>query len=767
MTTFSKIIEKAPKLTLTLILIITAFFAYFAPQVGITTDVKDFFPANHPEVLIYNEIEAKFGGAEYIMVAMTASDIFTYENLLTLRELSTTLERVEGVGQVRSLTSVDDVQGSEWGIELAPLIAEIPKDAAKLSELKEEILQDPMYSGGMVAPTADAALMVVEVKPQADSVLVAEKVGQIIEESPNTENLYLTGTPVLNQVLANSMKADLSKLFPIVLLLIAGVLYLNFKNLQGVLLPFSTVLISVIWTLGLMGMLGKQLSPLNAVMPVILVSLGSAYGIYILERYQEELVRQKTRTKAAIVALISVGVAVLMAGTTTIAGFASNLTSSISLMKDFGLFTAFGILVALGVSLTLIPAVLILRGSKKDHRATGLRKNRDQNKTSVFLERGLEKMARFVTGRSALVIVIVLVLAGFALSGLPRLETDSNFFNFFDDGSKPKLAYELVKDKFSGSQSVEVVLKGDLQEPKVLQAMAAFQNDLEATGLVGKPTSIVNLLEKVNSALNDGKEEYTALPDSRELVAQYLLLLEMNDEQGMVSRFLTMDYQEGRIQALVKDSSSAGTTALFEEINNLTAKHFEPLQIEATPTGIIVLMNSLAEMIIQGQISSLIFSLVTVFIIVRLLLKSWEGSILSILLILLTTLINFGLMGWLGIPLDIVTVLISSIGIGVGIDYSIHVYSRFCEEQKSGWDVTESLARTIRFTGKAIATNTGSVVAGFVILVFSSFPPLRYFGSLVTATMLVASLGSLTLLPAVIVLRNKRHEKQYGKAVVK
>lgn len=456
-----------------------------------------------------------------------------------------------------------------------------------------------------------------------------------------------------------------------------------------------------------------------------------------------------------------------MAGTTTIAGFASNLTSSISLMKDFGLFTAFGILVALGVSLTLIPAVLILRGSKKDHRATGLRKNRDQNKTSVFLERGLEKMARFVTGRSALVIVIVLVLAGFALSGLPRLETDSNFFNFFDDGSKPKLAYELVKDKFSGSQSVEVVLKGDLQEPKVLQAMAAFQNDLEATGLVGKPTSIVNLLEKANSALNDGKEEYIALPDSRELVAQYLLLLEMNDEQGMVSRFLTMDYQEGRIQALVKDSSSAGTTALFEEINNLTAKHFEPLQIEATPTGIIVLMNSLAEMIIQGQISSLIFSLVTVFIIVRLLLKSWEGSILSILLILLTTLINFGLMGWLGIPLDIVTVLISSIGIGVGIDYSIHVYSRFSEEQKSGWDVTESLARTIRFTGKAIATNTGSVVAGFVILVFSSFPPLRYFGSLVTATMLVASLGSLTLLPAVIVLRNKRHEKQYGKAVVK
>ncbi len=117
---------------------------------------------------------------------------------------------------------------------------------------------------------------------------------------------------------------------------------------------------------------------------------------------------------------------------------------------------------------------------------------------------------------------------------------------------------------------MEVVLKGDLQEPDILQAMAAFQADLEATGLVGKPTSIVNLLEKVNSALQDGGDErFAVVPDSRELVAQYLLLLEMNDEQGMVSRFLTMDYQEGRIQALVKDSSAAGTTALSERLKRL------------------------------------------------------------------------------------------------------------------------------------------------------------------------------------------------------
>ncbi|HHY09210.1 MAG TPA: hypothetical protein GX528_01445, partial [Firmicutes bacterium] len=133
MTNFSRIITKAPRFTLAIILIITALFAYFAPQVGLTTDVKDFFPPDHPEVLTYNEIEAKFGGAEYIMVAMTAPDIFTYQNLSDLQELTIVLQQIEGVGQVRSLTSSDAVRGSEWGIELSPLIGVIPQDLDALA----------------------------------------------------------------------------------------------------------------------------------------------------------------------------------------------------------------------------------------------------------------------------------------------------------------------------------------------------------------------------------------------------------------------------------------------------------------------------------------------------------------------------------------------------------------------------------------------------------------------------------------------------------
>lgn len=745
----ARLVHRYPRLIIAAVVALTLVFAYAAQSVTVTTDIKDFFPSDHPKVITYEEIEDKFGGAEYIMVAMTAPDVFAQDTLLRIKGMTQQLEAVDGVSRVRSLTNVDEIKGTDWGVEVAPLMEDIPSDPDSLKKLRARVLADDMYAGTIVSLDGEAALMIVEVEPGADPVLVAGRVQNVVDQFQGPEALYVTGTPVLNAVLADAMKADLAKLLPIVLLLVAVVLYLYFHSLRGVLLPFVTVIISVIWTLGLMGLLGKQISPLNSVMPVILVSLGNAYGIYVLARYNDELSWGADKKRAVTNTLLSVGLAVLMAGTTTVAGFASNVTSSITQMRDFGLFTGYGVLVALGISLTFIPAVLeVLPPAKRKHAG------RDVGGGKNLLERGLDRLASVVVRRSNRVLAVALLVAVTAALGVPRVSTDSNFFSFFDPETQPRIAYDLVRDKFSGSESIEIVVKGDVLAPNVLKAMKGFQDDLEQTGLVGKPQSIVNVLERTNQALNEGDPRYAELPDSRELVAQYLLLLEMSDD-SFLNRLLTLNYTEARIQALVRDSSPAGTEALFAHVDRLLSKHFSSQDVEVTQTGIIVLMDTLAEMIIQGQILSLLFSLGAVFLIVRLLLRSWEGSSLSVLLILLATVVNFGLMGWAGIALDIVTVLISSIGIGVGIDYSIHIYSRFQEEKRAGKSDSEAVAAAVTTTGKAITCNAAAVIAGFLILVLSSFPPLRYFGLLVTVIMFVAAAGSLTVVPAFIQVRSR------------
>jgi len=498
-----------------------------------------------------------------------------------------------------------------------------------------------------------------------------------------------------------------------------------------------------------MGLLGKQLSPLNAVMPVILISLGNAYGIYILNRYRQEMKNNISTKKAVKITLTTVGLSVLMAGGTTIAGFASNVFSDITLMKDFGIYTSFGVAIALIISLTFIPAVLSLLKS-------------DIKKKIVKKKKGLmDQFAHFLAdftlskAKAILIVsIIIIIIAGF---GIPKLETDSNFFNFFDESSEPKIAYNLVKDKFSGSESIEIIVEGDIQNSDILKAISNFQKDLEKNDAVGKITSIANIIERTNEVMNDNNEEYHRIPDDSNLISQYLLLIEMNDSEYLKD-FVTLDYQQARIQILVNDTSTKAVDNLMKDVEIYADNNFDNLEIDKTVSGMIVLIEALSDMIIEGQIKGLIFALIAVFIIVLSLLRSFQGSILSVILISFVILINFGIMGYFGIPLDIVTVLISSIGVGVGIDYSIHILSRYQEEKNKDNNIKTALHITITGIGTSIMSNAGAVIGGFIILILSSFPPFRYFGMLVSIIMFTAALGAIIWIPAVILVYENHKE---------
>ncbi|MGI6558096.1 MAG: efflux RND transporter permease subunit [Limnochordia bacterium] len=730
MLALSRFITRRPLAILITVLSLTILFALGARKVTMTTDIRDFFPRDHPEVKAYDAIADAFGGTEYIMVATEGEDVFQQESLALIQSLTERLAAIPGVDRVRSLTNVEEVKGTAWGIELSLLLDALPQDEEEAARLRRRVLEDDFYAGSVVSRDGRLSLLALELDPQENAVEVAAKVLEAIDE----DGVYATGTPVLNSLLAKSMKEDLIRLIPLVVLLIALVLYLYFHNLWGVLLPFLTVIISTIWTLGAMGLSGRQMTPLNSVMPVILITLGNAYGIHILSRFDDEASRGQ-RDRAVEQTLLAVGRAVLMAGTTTIAGFLSNCTSSIVQMREFGFFTAFGIAVALGISLIFIPAVLscVQVPSKEASRESGA------------LPNILRRVARLTAASPGKVIIVTLLAAGILALGAPRLTTNSNLFSFFDYDTEPRMAYELVKKSFSGSESLELVVEGDILEPKVLRSIESLQDELEATGLTGKPISIVDVLKRVNMALNDGDPAYKAIPASRELAAQYLLLLEMSDPD-FLTRFITVDYSQARIQAMVKDTSPAGLANLFAQVDALTADH----RGKIATTGMVKLLDALAAMIIRGQITSLILGLIAVFLLVRWLTDSWEGSLLSTLLIALSTAATFGFMGWMGIALDMVTVLISSIGIGVGVDYSVHLYSGYQEARTKGKEPADAVTAAICQRGKAIIGNAAAVIGGFLIFLFSSFPPLRYFGSLVSFTMFFAASLSLTLLPALI-----------------
>ncbi|MBF8436443.1 RND family transporter [Halanaerobiaceae bacterium Z-7014] len=727
---------KHPLIVVITVILITFVAVYFARGVTMTTDIKDFFPEDDPRVMTYDHVEEIYGSGEYIMVALETDDVFNQRTLENIDRLSREFEEFQGVSSVQSLTAIDDIKGVDGDLKIEPLVDEIPEDEVSMQRLKDDVLGDRMYGGFIVSEDSQATLIISEVNPDYDSLAVADEIGEIVAGYEGHERIYLTGTPVLNNVLAESMQADLKFLVPLVLVMIGLILWFVFKSFRGILLPFASVGFSLVWTVGFMGLLNKDFSPLNAVMPVILISLGTAFGIFILKRYYEEMGSGLKSEVAVIASITSVGVAVLMAGGTTAAGFASNLLSDITLIQEFGLFTGFGVLAALFISLTFIPAVISLLGEGKT------REFNERSKIGEMLIKAIDR-PKLIIGLTAIILIL-------SLAGLPRIEIDSNFFNFFAEDSEPRIAYDFVRDKFSGSESVEIIIEGyDVTEPEILQSMEAFQKELYETGMVGRPTSLTDIISKTNLALQTGEGDNYYVPDSGNLISQYLLLIEMNDSDYL-ERFLTFEEDGARIQALVQDTSGSEIDRLMSKIDDLGAKHFGDQPVEITSTGIIVLIDALAEMIIEGQLSSIITALIAVFFIVYLLLKSWQGSILSVVLVGFLTVLNFGIMGWAGIKLDVVTVLISSIGIGVGVDYAIMVYARYLEEKKKGLQVREAVVRTVETIGSAIMSNAIAVISGFIILIFSYFPPFRFFGILVTTLMLAAAVGSILVMPAVI-----------------
>ena len=732
---------KHPIIVIMTIILITFVAVYFARGVTMTTDIKDFFPEDDPRVMTYDHVEEIYGSGEYIMVALETDDVFNQRTLENIDRLSREFEDLQGVSSVQSLTAIDDIKGVDGDLRIEPLVDEIPEDEESLNRLKEDVLSDEMFGGFILSRDSQATLIISEINPDYDSLVTADEIGGIVGRYDGPERIYLTGTPVLNNVLAESMQADLKFLVPLVLLMIGLILWFVFKSLRGILLPFASVGFSLVWTIGFMGVLNKNFSPINAVMPVILISLGTAFGIFILKRYYEEMDSGLDSKMAIITSITSVGVAVLMAGGTTAAGFASNLLSDITLIQEFGLFTGFGVLAALFISLTFIPAVISLLG---------------EGKARQFKEKSkLEKVLVGAIDRPKLIIGITMIILIVSLAGLPRIEIDSNFFNFFAEDSEPRIAYDFIRDKFNGSESVEIIVEGDdVTEPQILQSMESFQQELYETGMVGRPTSLTDIISKTNVALQTEEGDNYYVPDSANLISQYLLLIEMNDSQYL-ERFLTFEEDGARIQALVKDTGGSEIERLMAKIDDLGEKHFGDKPVEMTSTGIIVLIDALAGMIIDGQLKSIITALIAVFFIVYLLLRSWQGSILSVLLVGFLTVLNFGIMGWAGISLDVVTVLISSIGIGVGVDYAIMVYARYLEERKKGLQVREAVVRTVETIGSAIMSNAIAVISGFIILIFSSFPPFRFFGILVTTLMLAAAAGSIFVIPAIIIQLDK------------
>ncbi|HAF71023.1 MAG: Efflux transporter, putative, hydrophobe/amphiphile efflux-3 (HAE3) family [Acetothermia bacterium 64_32] len=750
-------VARHPIRTLALLLLVTAIFGAFALRVEYLTDMGKMLPQDNPVVERLQEAEEEFGSQSSVMVAMAAPEGGSVFDLSTLRKLYRITEELEALEEeglaeeVISVANMEVVQGTATALVVGPILPHPPQTEEDAAAFRARALSERQVAGTFVLEDGSAALIMVRVAPevssdQAQLARLMKGIEEVLDRYRGPEEFYLTGEPVIMHYMASYMRRDLGFLLPIVILVVLTVLFLSFRRLRGVALPLLVVLVAVIWTMGLISLSGVKLTMISIFIPVLLVAVGSAYGIHVANDYFERAASWKGKKEELIAQVMGeMAGPVFAAALTTAAGFLTLLSAFLPPIREFGLFSACGVLFAFFLSLTLIPAILALLPVSREKGAKA---------SSVSLG---GRLAGFMDRRGATVVLVLsLVLFGLFLSQIPRLKVESNMAKYFRADSPIIQGLNFVEDRFGGSVQMSVVIdtgrRDGLKDPEALKFMDALQEYMEGQDVVGSSSSLADLVKETNYTLHGDDDSYYTIPDTSRAVAQVLLMYELGGGEVLES-MATRNFQKGRITVTVRSVNVARQEEFLAGVHTFIQENI-PQGMSAYTTGTLELYLELSYKLVHSQLVSLFSSLGAVGAIVAALMGSLVAGLISLAPLALAVVGNFGTMALAGANLDMATVMIASIVVGVGVDYSVHVITRYRRERMRGLSHRQALEATYRTAGRAVVYNAVTLTAGFLVLLLSRFGAMSTLGWLVALTMVTSSVGALLVVPAIFGLTN-------------
>lgn len=742
-----KFVQHRPWLVIAVVFAITVGLASFLPRMEFDASIENMMPQDDPVLAELQDAVADFGSQELFFIAIESDDVFRPATLQKIADLTAALEEVPAVKGVENPFNVQMVESSFFGIEIAPMAAEVPQTADEIEAFKARILASP-YGGRLITADGRGAALMLDVEWDLEGnnrEKVINEISSVVEGYIGPEEIHMVGDAYILHYTEQAMKRDLRNLVPIVVLVIATTLYFTFRSFLGVLVPLLTVGAALTWTVGLMIWYGIPVSMISMAMPVILVTLGIASGIHILNKYLETLGQGMSKESALQKTFATITSPVLMAAFTTAAGFASLITAFVQPIKEFGVITAVGVMIAMTLSLSLIPAMLVLWKKpevKQEKREAGV------------LNRFLKTLTQWTISRPAYITAIAVVIVLVFGFGATRITLESNIVNYFGANSPVKKGTMVIEEIFGGSMQISVVVdtgvEDGFKDPAMLEELIVIQDYLNSWDSINHATSLADVVRELNQALWEGDPEFYAVPETREGVAQQLLLFSMQGGSGLDS-LVSYDYSRALVTAQMKtlDAKMLGETIAAVE-SYLAELYRDRSDISVKLVGTPKVMMRLMNRYVQTQISSLASSSVAVGLIVAALMKSVLLGILTLVPLFFTVLINFGLMGYAGLPLDAVTSIIAGVVIGLGVDYAIHYISRYRLERANGHQMEQALLNTGVSAGRGIFFNALALVIGFMVLVFSHFRAIAVFGFLISVTMVVSSFAALVVIPLLL-----------------
>ena len=516
-----------PWLNIILIVAITIFFAVQLPKTQLDNDVMNFIPEDHPEAVAFENTTDLFGSSMIlgIGVQFKQDTVFTAEHLSLVQQLTEKFESFDNVESVRSLSNTDYIEGTAEGMKVSPLLGETFQGTeAEILRIKKKLFDWDIYEGTLYSEDFTATQILVTFEDGLEAELRSELYYQIEDtmqavEDPPIE-FHIAGNPAITVLVNDNMKDDLATLIPMVVVVVLLALYLSFRRFGGVLISMITVILSTIWTVGAMALLGVPLSMVATVIPVLMIAVGSAYGIHIISHYYDELAQCRQQVgpdehrRIVLETMQRIGRPVFLAGLTTIAGFGALSTSEVVPMRNFGIFTAFGVLAAVIVAIVFIPSLLLVRkqslqacpdtsttGKTDNHREPNSTPRQQQNHKVVL------SLYHFFSRRKWRVLLLSLVIIVVSIFGSTKVIRDNAVIEYFKQDSPVRQADRFLRNNFSGTEFFDIVVRGeepgDLTHPEILKSMDNLQRHITTEyDKVAKINSFSDFIKRMNQVMN-------------------------------------------------------------------------------------------------------------------------------------------------------------------------------------------------------------------------------------------------------------------------
>jgi len=744
---------------LVLMSVLTVLFAWRAAHLKLSYDFEKLLPRNHPYVKTYQEFQETFGGANLITieVAVKQGDIFNYETLNKIRKITDDIQFIPGIDRYKVVSigakKIKETKSTSWGIEKTPLLwPDVPNTAEAIQALKRTCMSDDTVFGVLVSIDGKAAMIMADVYEKGVNYqkIYAEIRKVLDRDGDANTTIHVSGEPIVVGEVIKAMPKILW-IFGISMVLVLGILYLHFMNLRIPVLHITVSGATTIWGLGLMEILHFTLNPMTTIVPFLLMVISISHANQMITRYAEKsILRGKGGIETAEEALGEILVPGVAALGTNLAGFAVLAIIPIGTIQELAITASVGMVCAVVRDLTVLPLLLsyipdLGANHEKRHVVGGL------------FERVLTRISHSIFNKTERVVVlgVMTVLFGLGIYYASHMSIGSLHAGspLFWEKSRYNLDTKKINEDFYGTDVMSVVIKGEpglLREPEVLHVIGDYQRFISGVPKVGGAISLVDMVKGVNQKVHEDDPMWFTIPSTAKEVGAAYYLFYSGADPGDFDIFGTNDLDSANIRVFFKDHTVGTINKALEETKRFFAEN--PLKSGQVRLagGLIGVLGAIGEVLGRYHLEATLLSYGLICLVTLITFRSFIAMFLVCVPLGMVSVMSFAFMKLFSIELDVNTLPIAALGMGLCVDYGIYLYGKIRSESLLGGTFKEVLDRAMVSCGSAVIVTGTTFTVGVILWVFSDLRFQATMGILLGFMFIMNMVTSILVLPILI-----------------